>query len=445
MSIFGNHAVRKASLCYCILILYSCWLYYLGFFPSKPSCFSRAQWSDLKPFADEFEDSARFSKFGTHTNTPKYPKLVSKLVLLVIDGMRVDQARNLSSIKQKRLNRFDCGVLKVVARAETPTVTMPRIKAMMTGDVPAFVDILGNMDEKHFSGDSLIGQWSEAGFNITMFGDETWNRLWGDKFLRKDPVTFFVNEYVEVDVNVSRNLESELRRDDWQVMILHFGGLDHIGHLYGAFNSLVVEKLEEMDRYIEQIVVGLRKGRKNEEWMLVLTSDHGQADAGGHGGPTEKEVMTPLAFVSPLLRSRKEIDFDSKAGKDFKQIDLTSTLAILTGVPVPSRNSGIISLSVIVHVWSFKFSVAGILIAKVFESLGVGMSQVLKLLNYNTQLLKRVLSDLKSVPASVSMGLDQAAQRHELWIRNYPTLESSNLVSVQSESSTLQVILSLSL
>ena len=207
----------------------------------------------------------------------------------------------------------------------------------VSGDIPAFVDVFGNMDAKHFQGDSLIDQWYNSGMNITMFGDETWHRLWGDYFIRGDPVTFFVNEYIHVDLNVSRHLTHELKRNDWQVMILHFGGLDHIGHLYGAFSSLTPGKLHEMDTYIEQIIGRLKSGVPSNDWMLVVTSDHGQADAGGHGGPTEHEVMTPLIFASPLIKDMDSID---NGEREIKQIDMTSTLAYLTGVPVPIRNSG---------------------------------------------------------------------------------------------------------
>jgi ethanolamine phosphate transferase 2 subunit G len=36
-----------------------------------------------------------------------------------------------------------------------------------------------------------------------------------------------------VDYNVTRHLDNELERKDWDVLILHYLGLDHIGHLGG--------------------------------------------------------------------------------------------------------------------------------------------------------------------------------------------------------------------
>lgn len=36
-----------------------------------------------------------------------------------------------------------------------------------------------------------------------------------------------------MDNNVTRNLPQELENDDWDGMILHYLGLDHIGHKSG--------------------------------------------------------------------------------------------------------------------------------------------------------------------------------------------------------------------
>jgi ethanolaminephosphotransferase len=36
-----------------------------------------------------------------------------------------------------------------------------------------------------------------------------------------------------VDNNVTRHIDDELMRDDWNAMVLHYLGLDHIGHKSG--------------------------------------------------------------------------------------------------------------------------------------------------------------------------------------------------------------------
>lgn len=59
----------------------------------------------------------------------------------------------------------------------------------------------------------------------------------------------------QVDDNVTRHLENELKPTaDWDVMILHYLGLDHIGHLGGPRSTLMPNKLLEMDNIIKRIV-----------------------------------------------------------------------------------------------------------------------------------------------------------------------------------------------
>lgn len=57
----------------------------------------------------------------------------------------------------------------------------------------------------------------------------------------------------QVDTNVTRHLNNELHRDDWDLMVLHYLGLDHIGHIEGPKSSLIGPKLREMDDVIERL------------------------------------------------------------------------------------------------------------------------------------------------------------------------------------------------
>ena len=43
----------------------------------------------------------------------------------------------------------------------------------------------------------------------------------------------FVADTVEVDDNVTRTLDHELASNDWRLLLLHYLGVDHAGHLAG--------------------------------------------------------------------------------------------------------------------------------------------------------------------------------------------------------------------
>lgn len=42
-----------------------------------------------------------------------------------------------------------------------------------------------------------------------------------------------MQDFTEVDNNVTRHIPGELLNNDWNAMILHYLGLDHIGHKAG--------------------------------------------------------------------------------------------------------------------------------------------------------------------------------------------------------------------
>lgn len=86
------------------------------------------------------------------------------------------------------------------AHATSPTVTMPRIKALTTGSVPSFVDMILNFAESDTTSslatqDTWLAQLRARGGKLVFYGDDTWLKLFpGDFFVRSDGTSsFFVS------------------------------------------------------------------------------------------------------------------------------------------------------------------------------------------------------------------------------------------------------------
>ncbi|GFR68423.1 GPI ethanolamine phosphate transferase 2-like [Elysia marginata] len=137
----------------------------------------------------------------------------------------------------------------------------------------------------------------------------------------------------QVDDNVTRHLHAELANPTWDMMILHYLGLDHIGHFAGPRSPLIGPKLAEMDRIINQIYHAMEKW--TEQSLLIVCGDHGMSDQGGHGGASPGEISVPVLFLSPHI-----LNSDPKHFGTISQTDLCPTLAVLQGVPIPSGNIG---------------------------------------------------------------------------------------------------------
>lgn len=86
------------------------------------------------------------------------------------------------------------------AHATSPTITMPRVKAMTTGSIPSFLDVILNFAESDTTS-SLANQdtWpsqlkDKPEGKLVMYGDDTWLKLFPDMFARADGTSsFFVS------------------------------------------------------------------------------------------------------------------------------------------------------------------------------------------------------------------------------------------------------------
>jgi ethanolaminephosphotransferase len=240
------------------------------------------------------------------------------------------------------------------ANARSPTVTMPRLKAITTGSIPSFVDLILNFDEADTSStlavqDTWLAQLKAKQLGkLLMYGDDTWLKLFPETFDRYDGTTsFFVSDFTEVDHNVTRNVAGELKNDDWGLMVLHYLGLDHIGHKSGPRSPHMVPKQHEMDDIVKVIYKAMESKEHLESTLFVLCGDHGMNDAGNHGASSPGETSPALVFISPKLRdiskgyaapaeTKEDFDYYSK----IEQSDIAPTIAALLGFPVSKNNLG---------------------------------------------------------------------------------------------------------
>lgn len=300
------------------------------------------------------------------------------MVIMVIDGLRWDFVKNTANFHGMPFTSDSIKTNKACllrVKVNAPTVTMPRIKvknitsyifkmsiifffisidkikislsqAMTTGMLPNFIDIVLNFGKSEVESDSILHQAKKQDHKLIFHGDDTWLKLFPNIFIRHDGTTsFFVSDFTEVDNNVTRHIDEELyHNDDWSIMILHYLGLDHIGHVLGPQSSLIKPKLIEMDSIVKRIT------RKIEEWndndhpsLLVVCGDHGMKNTGGHGGSTPEETLVPLiAFGTDCVTNESH-----SPHHDIDQIDIATTLATVLGLPIPSSNIGTVSLKMI--------------------------------------------------------------------------------------------------
>ncbi|KAL4976195.1 alkaline-phosphatase-like protein [Aspergillus desertorum] len=317
-----------------VLIPIAVLVFSLGFFPYKP----------LIPGLATFELSE---------NAP--PRVFDKVVFMVVDALRSDfvYSNNSGFLFTQSLIRSGAAI-PFTAYAGSPTVTMPRLKAMTTGSVPSFLDVILNIAESDTSSnlayqDTWLAQLRAKGEQLVMYGDDTWLKLFPGMFSRSDGTSsFFVSDFTEVDNNVTRHIQDELVNSDWSGLIMHYLGLDHIGHKAGPQSSYMFPKQHEMDSIVTLVYRAMEQEPHLQSTLFILCGDHGMNDAGNHGGSSAGETSPALVFISPKLQSLgagRESPVDATNELQYyrvvDQTDITPTLAGLLGLPIPLNSLGV--------------------------------------------------------------------------------------------------------
>ncbi|PIN16984.1 Glycosylphosphatidylinositol anchor synthesis protein [Handroanthus impetiginosus] len=335
-------------------------LFIVGFFPVKPTL---SGMSGLESFYPPDFDSIDFAE-NISTLPPEnlkslyqelsgVPPLFDRLIIMVIDGLPAEfvlgkNGNPPSKVFMEAMPYVQSLLARGLAigyhaKAAPPTVTMPRLKAMVSGAIGGFLDVASNFNAQAFLDDNLIAQFLRIGWKMVMLGDETWLKLFPNMFTRHDGVSsFFVKDTIQVDHNVSRHLEDELSSTDWDLLILHYLGLDHVGHIGGRNSILMGPKLSEMDEVIKRIHSSITQTQEinRRGTLLMIVSDHGMTEGGNHGGSSYEETDSLALFVTA------EKIGDAENSKETYQVDIASTLAFLFGVPIPKNNVGTVMAEV---------------------------------------------------------------------------------------------------
>jgi predicted AlkP superfamily pyrophosphatase or phosphodiesterase len=105
-------------------------------------------------------------------------------------------------------------------------------------------------------------------------------RFDGDRF------GFFAEDLRTIDVATQLLTET-----DPDITFVYIGCVDEAGHRTGPLSSAYMARITAADQMIGRLLDAVRGRRtyRDEQWLVLVTTDHGHLDEGGHGGTTEAE------------------------------------------------------------------------------------------------------------------------------------------------------------
>ncbi|KAM3963270.1 phosphatidylinositol glycan anchor biosynthesis class O [Aphomia sociella] len=285
-----------------------------------------------------------------------------RVVFLLVDALRYDFTeynpniekplpyQNRLPIMKEMLDRFPERTRLFRFMADPPTTTLQRVKALVTGSLPTFIDAGSNFAAMELQEDNTIDQVAKAGGKIVLLGDDTWARLIPGRWLRSHAMySFHTWDLDTVDTEVDSKIYNELEKDDWDLLIAHYLGVDHAGHRYGPNHAEMKRKLEETNVRLKKIIEMLPP-----DVLLYVVGDHGMTESdsqegnesmGDHGGESKAE-RTAAFFAYRGLGFGGDKD-NIELGKEVQQTDLAPTLSAALGRPPPAPSLGNLLLPVL--------------------------------------------------------------------------------------------------
>ncbi|WP_339697044.1 alkaline phosphatase family protein [uncultured Roseivirga sp.] len=112
-----------------------------------------------------------------------------------------------------------------------------------------------------------------------------------------------------IDENVSKGAADYVRTDAPNLSWVYLEFTDDMGHMYGD-SPQMIEAVKGMDNQVGRIWAAIQQRERefDEDWMIVITTDHGRSeDTGkGHGGQSERERTTWIVTDQNSLNERFE-------------------------------------------------------------------------------------------------------------------------------------------
>lgn len=138
--------------------------------------------------------------------------------------------------------------------------------------------------------------------------------------------------YERADRLVARTALRWLTKDDPDVVFVYFGATDEAGHATGPLSPAYDEALLAQDTHLGRLLdaLGARRvdpGRADERWTVLVTTDHGHLDTGGHGGDTRAEREVFVVLAEPGTAGGTRLDTP-------RLVDIAPTVLDRLGIPV---------------------------------------------------------------------------------------------------------------
>ena len=286
-------------------------------------------WGGYRIAASTWDSVVRYrTPYRFHPRLPAEEALVPRVILVTIDGLRLDTSRQLSFLNELRqqgaYGRAQVGV---------PSLSYPGRAVLATGAWAEVHGITSNFAMQPVEADSVFSLARAAGRRTAAAGSELWIRGFGlhlDALLPVAKEPKFVPPAELLDWQERRCAEGLdfVRSTEFNFLAIDWTAGDDAAHDYGPLSPAAHEVFGAIDDCLGKLVAS----QDLSQTVVIVTADHGHVDRGGHGGTESEVLQVPLVLVGGPVRRGARLQA--------AQVDVAPTICALLGLPFPATNEG---------------------------------------------------------------------------------------------------------
>ncbi|QIM15331.1 alkaline phosphatase family protein [Leucobacter insecticola] len=237
---------------------------------------------------------------------------VVKLILIGIDGLRIDRAFGTGLAPTLNALVETGGFLE--SQVEVPTISGPGWASILTGSTHAEHGIRDNAMRGNRLAqcpDFLTKAWQRDP-RTTTYVAAGWPNIADPAGLgpiiahRPEQLALGQHHIVSlngelygyrvIDPEIAQRARVAIEYGGPDVSFVYFCHTDDAGHYFGVQTREYAEAVELTDARVSLLLnaIDARVAAHNEIWIVAVTTDHGHVDEGGHGGGSDNERQTFL-------------------------------------------------------------------------------------------------------------------------------------------------------
>jgi predicted AlkP superfamily pyrophosphatase or phosphodiesterase len=267
------------------------------------------------------------------------PEVQSNKVLLIgIDGVRTDILASASTPNMDAL--AEDGFYTDNAWTRPPTVSGPGWSNMLTGVWPDKHRVEGNdfTDNDYLSYPDFLTLVEQREPSLETAAIVNWLPLGGEDSggpVISDAVDTMIafdgyeTGYTLADERAVAQAVELLKGADPDLLFVYLGNTDIVGHDFGSLSDEYRLEVENADQLIGVLVDAVR-GRPSfsrENWLILISTDHGRRDDGGHGGESEEELRIFFLASGPSVAALAP-------DAEVQIVDVPATAIAHLGIPI---------------------------------------------------------------------------------------------------------------